>query len=410
MRNATKYNRLGQFAKDFESSVNYERLRRERLERTQASMKKHGLVAIVAFTPQNYRYITGIKGHLYADVFARYTIVPVHGKPIHWEKGVDCFCATEQTREWGQEVRVANPLNRSFYSGSEKIKTEFLNTFIDQIKGVLKENDLPKGKIGFDSLCLPIIQALQKADIDFVEATGTMMDARCIKTQDEIQILRQATTICDAAFYTMEHSIRPGIRECEVWGEMAKTAYSLGAESFVGILNSGGRTNPYHRFEGSDKIISPGDVVISDICLTFMGYHTCVVRSFVEGGKPTKEQRALYKECYASLNKAMDACKAGVSTNEVADALPQTSGWEYFSLNVGHGLGLSLHEKPSITSGFKDNPIKLEPNMYIAIETYAGLPFGSRTQGIRLEENILITEDGYDVFSRYPFWDEALRS
>ena len=132
MKLATNYNKCGQFTKDYETGINYERLRAERLQRTQASMSKHGLCAIVAFTPDNYRYITGIKGELFTlGSFSRHTIVPVRGKPIHWEQGVDYHRVKEQTKDWDQEVRLAFPLTRSFHSASDKVRNEGLNGFID---------------------------------------------------------------------------------------------------------------------------------------------------------------------------------------------------------------------------------------------------------------------------------------
>ena len=328
MKEDTRYIKCGQFGKDFEQGINYERMRRERLEKTQKAMEEHGLSAIVAFRPHNFRYITGIKGEQFTlGELLRYTIVPVEGKPIHWELGGDYGRVNEQAKEWGQDVRVSLPISPTFDSGGEEQKWEALNVCTDNIKMVLKDNGLGNGKVGLDSWAGPLVEALQNAGIDYTDAHKCLCDARYVKTEDELQCLRIACSIADACFYTLEHSIRPGIRECELWGEMAKTAFSLGTEHFIGLLNSGGRTNPYYRCEGSDKIISPGDMVISDITLAWMGYYTCFVRAFVEGGKPTSEQKALYRECYEALYKAMDVCKAGATTDIIADALPQQT-WE----------------------------------------------------------------------------------
>lgn len=216
--------------------------------------------------------------------------------------------------------------------------------------------------------------------------------------------MRIACSIADAGFYTIKQMIRPGIRECEVWAEVVKTTLALGAENTVGILTSGGRTNPYYRTEGSDRIICHGDLVVSDIVACYMGYYTCFVRTFLVGNKPTAEQKALYQECYESLYKAINICQAGVTTDEVAAALPKQN-WENFSLQVAHGIGTSLHEMPGILEMYtKDNPIELKANAVLALETYAGKPGG--TQGVRLEEEFVITESGYEMLSKYPFEEE----
>ena len=408
MKEETKYIKHGQAERDYERFINFDRLRKERLERTQKAMEKYGLSAIAAHQAKSIRYITGMKFNQWSpEELENYTVVPVKGKPIQWQIGVDYQRMQEQAKYLGVEIRNAIPISFAAHSASEKVKKETMRTYTDNIKMVLKKNGLEGGKVGLDSWSPLLIEALEDADIEYGDATLALTEAKSIKTPDELEICRIGASIADACFYTMETNIRPGIRECELWAEMAKTAFTLGAENWYGLLNSGGRTNPYYRYEGSDKIISPGDLVISDITLSYMGYHTCVVRTFVEGGKPTSEQKALYRECYEYLYKAIDVCKAGVTSDKVADALPP-HGWEGFSAQIVHGIGHSLHEFPFIMPMYKDKSFELEPGMYLALETYAGMPFGSRTQGVRLEENFVITENGYEVFSRYPFWDEKM--
>ncbi len=136
-----------------------------------------------------------------------------------------------------------------------------------------------------------------------------------------------------------------------------------------------------------------------------MGYHTCVVRTFLNGTKATKEQKKYYREAYDSLYASINAVKAGVTTDKVAEALPK-GDWSNYSLNIGHGLGLVVHETPSIVEAYsKSCPTEIKENMYIALETYAGDPVSE--QGVRLEENLVVTKEGYEIFSRYPF-DEKL--
>lgn len=409
MQEPTKYIKHGQAGRDYEQYIDFNRLRRERLARTQKAMEKHGFVAISAHQAINVRYITGMRFNQWTpEELENYTVCPVKGNPIHWSIGVDYQRMLEQTKDMGIEIRNAIPISFAAHSASEKVKKETMRIWTDNIKMMLKQNGLEGGKVGLDSWASYLVEALEEAGIEYGDANLALSEARSIKTSDELDICKIAASIADACFYTMETNIRPGIRECEIWAEMSKTALSLGADTFGGLLNSGGRTNPYYRYGGTDKIISPGDLVISDITLSFMGYYTCVVRTFVEGGKPTREQKDLYRECYASLRKAVDVCKAGVQSAKVAEALPPHD-WSEFSLQIAHGLGLSLHEYPFIMNMYKDKSFPLESGMYLALEVYAGNPFdGSRTQGVRLEDDFVVTENGYEVFTRYPFWDERL--
>jgi len=233
-----------------------------------------------------------------------------------------------------------------------------------------------------------------------------MFDARAVKTQDELQLCFITSTIADACFQTIKDYARPGAKECEVWGEVSNTAFRLGAELVGGLLTTGGRTNPYYRLMGSDKIMAPGDLLVSDVVVNVMGYYSCVVRAFLIGDKPaTSEQKAAHKKAYEALYRSINACKAGVTTDKVAANFIQ-EGFETYSLQIGHGLGQSVQEAPMVHPVYsKEHPIVLEPGMYLAFETFVPLPDGS--QGVRLEEDFVITEDGVEIFNRYPF-DEKL--
>jgi len=403
------YNKWGQFGKDQEEGVNFERLRSDRLRKTRESMKKHGLGAIVASTVENSRYITGTRGLLMDGVIQRYAVLPIEGDPVLFELGGDVGRLKESAPWLGKNLTFSIPVFHTPHLGSSlelKARDEVVKLWVDGIKQVLEKNGVAHEKVGFDLFDLQMIEPLEKAKINFVDGKAAMIDARSVKTQDELQLLSIANTIAEAGFQKIAEVIKPGIRECEVWGECSKTVLSLGADRFGGICTSGGRTNPYYRLEGTDKILRPGDLLIVDLVACYMGYHTCVVRTFLVGDRPTKEQKEIYRACYDSLYKAINICKSGVMTDKVAAALPKPT-WADFSLNIGHGLGLYLHEAPFIAEMYsKQCPMELKSNMYLAIETYGGEPGGSC--GVRLEENLVITEKGYEIFSRYPFDERML--
>jgi Xaa-Pro aminopeptidase len=403
------YNKWGQFGKDFEEGVNFERLRRERLQKTREAMKRHGLGAIVALKLSNSRYITGTRGLLMESAMHRYAVLPIEGDPVLFELGGDLGRLKEGAPWLGENLTFSIPVFHTPHLGGAselKVRTKLKEMWVDGIKEVLKKNGVANERVGFDQFDLEMIEPLEKANIKYVNGEATMLDARSVKTQDELQLLSIASTIAEAGFHKIAEVIKPGIRECEVWGELARTVHALGAERLEGICTSGGRTNPYYRLEGTDKILRPGDFLIVDIVLSYLGYHTCVVRTFLVGDKPTKEQKDLYRACYDALYRTINTCKAGVMTDKVAEALPK-GNWSNFSLNIAHGLGIYTHEAPFILESYsKGCPLELKPNMYIAIETYEGEPGGSC--GVRLEENLVVTEKGYEIFSKYPFDERML--
>lgn len=397
------YNKYGQFGRDYEEGVSFERLRKERLQKTREAMVRHGLGALVVFNGENIRYITGIAGLPFPG--ERYTVLPIEGEPVHFEQGGDLRWVRDFGAYWMKgRITYSIPIGDGHCFGPEG-HAKSIELWAEGIKKVLKDFGITREKVGFDYMA-GLTGVLEEADISYTDGWPCMYDARSAKTRDELQLLAIASTIADAGFQTMKDMLKPGVRECEVWGEMHKTMLSLGADDVVGTFTSGGRTNPYCRFAKTDKIIGPGDLVISDIVTQYMGYHTCVVRTMLVGDKPTSEQKALYREAYDSMYRTIDACKAGAGTDKVAEALPKGT-WEDFSLNIAHGLGIGGHEPPFVTHMLsKDYPMKLKPNMYMAVETYAGQPGG--TCGVRLEEDLVITETGYEIFSRFPFDERML--
>ncbi len=404
------YNKWGQFGKDLEEGINFERLRKERLQRTREAIKRHRLGAIVAARLENARYITGFRGQLIEDTIHRYVVLPAEGDAVVFELGGD-YGRLKESATWLKERQITNsiPILGTPHTGTPaevEARVKLTDLWVDGIKKVLQEYGVADKKIGFDYILdVSAVRALERANIDYVDGQSVMMDARCVKTEDELQLLSIASQIAEAGLYTIEQTMKPGMRECEVWAEADKTVLSLGAERLRGILTTGGRTNPYYRLEGTDKIMRPGDLLITDVVLQYMGYYTCVVRTFLVGNKPTKEQKKLYRDAYDALNRTIDTVKAGVTTDKVAQALPK-GNWANFSLNIGHGLGLHVHEAPFIAEIYsKECPTELKAGQYLAIETYEG-ESGS-DQGVRLEQNFVVTKTGYEVFSRYPF-DERL--
>ncbi len=399
---AKGFNTFTQNGKDWEEGVNYERLRRERLQRTRDAMKKNGFDAIIAHRAENIRYITGVRSQMQRPGRENYyTVVPIEGDPWHFELGGDLGRVKENAPWMGERLGPACPLGDEGPAAGELAARKNVDVYFDQISETLKKMGVEKGRIGIDTITLQMYEKFKKEGLNVADGRKTMFDARMVKTQDEQQLCFITSTVADACFQTIMDYAHPGVAECEVWGQVMNTAFRLGAELAGGILTTGGRTNPYYRLPASDKIMAPGDLLVSDVVINVMGYYSCEVRTFLIGDKAaTKEQKAAHKTAYDALYRSIDACQAGVTTDKVAAQFIQ-EGFETYSLQIGHGLGQSVQEAPMIHPVYSKHPHVLEPGTYIALETFAPVADGS--QGVRLEEDLLVTEDGPMVFSRYPF-------
>ncbi len=402
------FNTFTQWGKDWEEGINFERLRKDRLQRTRDAMAKNGVGVMIASRFENIRYITGVRSQMQRPGrFNYYTILPIDGEPWHFELGGDLGRVKENCPWMEGRLGYAAPIGDEGPAAGDQAAIDNVDIWFDQIYKILKDNGVANEKIGLDMFTFQMLDKLQKSGLKFTDGRKTMFDARMVKTRDEQQLCYISSTVADGVFQTIKDYARPGVKECEVWGECCNYATRRGAELGPGgLLTTGGRTNPYYRLMGSDKIMAPGDLLVSDIVVNIMGYYTCEVRSFLIGDKPApRELKEAHRKAYEQLYKSIHTCKPGVTTHEVAKTFIQ-EGFDTYSLQIGHGLGQSVQEAPMVHPVYSEEyPTVLEPGIYLAFEDF--VPTADGSQGIRLEEDFLITEDGVEIFSRYPF-DEKL--
>jgi Xaa-Pro dipeptidase len=236
-----------------------------------------------------------------------------------------------------------------------------------------------------------------------------MLDARQIKSADEIMLLTQAAAMVDGVYQDIVDVLKPGIRENEIVALANKRLYELGSDQVEAInAVSGERCNPHpHNF--TDRLIRPGDQAFFDIIHSFNGYRTCYYRTF-SVGSATSSQREAYTKARAWMDFSIDMIKPGVGTDEVAAVWPAASEFGFenemaaFGLQFGHGLGLGLHERPIISrlNSMKE-PIELQVGMVFALETYC--PASDGFSAARIEEEVVVTADGPRVLTLFPAQD-----
>ena len=208
--------------------------------------------------------------------------------------------------------------------------------------------------IGVDIIEPPMMFELEKAGLKVKDGQQVMLEAREVKSADEIALLNRAAAMVDGAYHLIHEQLKPGVRENDIVAEVNKFLYTHGSDDVEAInAISGERCNPHpHNF--TDRMIRPGDQAFFDILQSFMGYRTCYYRTF-NVGRATPAQHDAYKKCREWLDMAIELIKPGVTTDRVCSVWPKAPEFGFpdelsaFGLQFGHGLGLNLHERPIIS-------------------------------------------------------------
>ena len=244
---------------------------------------------------------------------------------------------------------------------------------------------------------------------ELTDAATVVEGAKSIKSVDELALIHRSVTLTEAAMTHMEAALRPGMSENELWSIFNQHVLATGGEyAETRLLSSGARTNPWFQ-ECSDKIIAPGELVAFDTDIVgCFGYYTDFSRTFhVPGaGAPNAEQKALYRMAADQLERNIALLRPGMSFRDYSrQAWPIPDGYrENRYLDIVHGCGMT-GEWPLIAHDMDWDDVgydgDIEPGMTLCVEAYIGHRDG--TEGVKLEEQVLITEDGIDRLSTYGY-------
>src|SRR5579884_1149848 len=389
---------------DWEQRVNFDRLRAHRLERAKATLRRSDLGCLLLFDPNNLRYVTSTAiGTWERDKNIRFALLFREDDPILWDFGsaakhhqLYCPWLPESSwRAWVPPIRGAMP-----------DPTGVPDALADLIVSELAERGLEREPIGIDVPDMTTLLALQRKGLELTDSQPVMMEARRLKSEDELALLDQAAGIVDAVYEEIYRMLRPGVTENQVVAHAMKTLFELGSEHVEAInAISGDRCWPHpHTF--ADRLLRPGDQAFFDIIHAFNGYRTCYYRTF-NVGYATPAQLDAYRRCREWLDAAIELVRPGMTTDRIAEVWPtaQELGMRderaAFGLQFGHGIGVGLYEPPMISRLHSfDAPVELEVGMVFALETYC--PAADGRSAARIEEEVVVTASGPEVITRFP--------
>ena len=394
----------GQRNVDFEERVNFTRLHNYRLSRLRAAVANTDMGAMLCFDNNNIRYMTStVIGEWSRDKLTRFSLLTGNGEPYIWDFG-SAALHHRLYAPWLQADHCRAGLLGM--RGMVPPSAGLMRGHAEEIKAILVEEGVADQPVGVDYIEPPMQAELERVGITIVDGQQTMLDAREIKSQDELILLNQAAAMVDGTYHMILEELKPGVRESDIVGLANKKLYELGSDDVEAInAISGERCSPHpHNF--TDRIFRPGDQAFFDIIQSFNGYRTCYYRTF-NIGRATDAQEDAYKKAREWIDAAIELVKPGTTTDQIAAIWPKAEEFgfanemEAFGLQFGHGLGLNLHERPVISRLVSfDHPLEIKEGMVFALETFC--PASDGMSAARIEEEVIVTDKGCRVITLFP--------
>lgn len=345
----------------------------KRLANLRAEMVSQGVEAYLITNPYNRRYITGFTGSTGVAIVTQDEAIFITD-----------FRYVEQ-------VKIQCPHFR--------LEVQTTSVIWHTVHEVIKKLGIQK--LGFEDAHMTFAQyqALSQGNstIEYIPAPKLVEELRMVKNDDELAIIRHAASIADGAFEQIIQYVQPGMKESDVQLRLKVLMIEMGATapSFDIIVASGVRSALPHGV-ASDKVIEQGDLVTLDFGAVYQGYVSDLTRTFMMG-KPNEKQKEIYDIVLEAEKNAVAALRpgmTGIEADAVARNLITERGYgEFFGHGTGHGIGLEVHEEPRLSQMSR---FVLQPGNIVTVEPGIYIPdFG----GVRIEDDVLITESGYEVLT-----------
>ena len=299
----------------------------------------------------------------------------------------------------------AGKLGQLSYSFQEYTYGEDPETWLNVFRKALLAAQLPGRQVGIEPRQMRVLELnfLDSTELEtrFVHGDSCLTEIRIRKDDAEIDAMQKAVHIAQNALQAALSGIQPGITERELAAEITVQLLRHGSDShipFAPIVASGPNSANPHAFPG-DRRLKIGDLLIIDWGANVGGYFSDLTRTFAIG-EPEDEMKMVAQTVHQANTAAQDIAGPGVAAQEIDQAarkvIEEKGYGQYFIHRTGHGLGLETHEEPYIRDG---NPLPLESGMTFTIEPGIYIPGRG---GVRIEDDVVITEQGLHSFSDLP--------
>lgn len=388
-----------------EDEIDQVAVRAYRLNRVREQMERLRIDACVLFDPVNIRYACGARN---MQVFsqrnpARYLFVPLSGPVVLHE-----FAGCEHLAEGLETLDDIRPaIAASFVAAGPGI-AQREQAWARDMAALIRDHCGSRATVGIERINAGAALALAAEDFRIVDAQHPVELARAVKSDEEMKCVRASLRATERAVDQLRERIRPGLTEQQLWSVLHQGVIAQGGDYIeTRLLTSGPRTNPWFQEAGARRI-EPNELIALDTDVVgCCGYYADFSRTFHAGpDTPTEEQKRIYRLALEQIEHNMGLVRAGVSFREYAerawDIPPSCLATRYYL--SAHGCGMTgeypylYHRMDYDTAGYDG---VFEPNMVICIESYIGEEHGR--EGVKLEQQCLITEDGLEVLSGYPF-------
>jgi len=389
---------------DFEERINFQRLHKYRLGRSRMALRNSDLGSLLTFDNNNIRYITSTAiGEWARDKMCRFSLLAGDGDPHLWDFG----SAAAHHRIYAPWLKPSCcHAGMVGLRGTVSPESGLMQRAAMEIKDVLIQNGVADQPVGVDLVEPAMMFELQKVGLNVVDGQQVMLDAREIKSMDEIMLLNTAASMVDGTYDMINEMLRPGVRESDIVAAANKMLYEMGSDDVEAINAVAGERCSPHPHNFTDRLIRPGDQAFFDIIQAYMGYRTCYYRTF-NVGRATDSQRDAYKQAREWIDNAIAMVRPGVGTDQIAKVFPKaeefgfSSEMEAFALQFCHGLGVALHERPIVSRLVSlESPQEIKEGMVFALETYC--PASDGVSAARIEEEVVVTNDGCRVITLFP--------
>ena len=397
-----------------ETLIDEPRMYAYRLARVQEALRARDLAALITYDPVNTRYATGLRN---MQVWAFHSVIRMGFIPAEGQAVVFEYAGSEHLAEGLAtvgEVRPAVPLH--FGPGlSEAQGRDRLTRWIDEVEAVARRLCGNHRRLALDNQ-VPHLAGAALVDQGFVIDQGydVMAVAQAVKSPDEIRAMRRSLEVAEIGIARLRGEIRPGISEYALWAELNHANIEHGGEYMdTRLLSSGPRTNPWYQ-ECSDRVLERGDMVALDTDMIGpYGYDADISRSFVcDDARASDRQREIYRIAHDHVHHNIDLIRPGASFRQLSEAafvVPERYRAQTIAMNW-HGVSLYGGWPTILGRGFFDETSEdgeVVPGMTLCVESYVGEVGGA--DGVKLEEQILVTESGTRLLSDFPFEDALLR-